>query len=286
MNLAAHERKNHSRSAPSGNDSSAMLCLLIHGIMNLEEHKWNHNFMQHSKCKMKSENMRGGFDMADIPLAAIQEKAMAYAIMTAEVLRLDVEIVDESLCRVAGTGIYTASAPMVSNGAVYRQILQTGKPAIIQNPRKNELCMACGHRDRCLEKLEICYPIAFEGRLVGAMGMVCSSSFEKNVLMENIRMYVSFIAKVCGMLSVALADACEADALQKENANMREMLERYAEEGYSGEICALEDIEKREIERALKRFGSDTRGKKAAAQALGIGVATLYRKLGDSDGQK
>ena len=36
----------------------------------------------------------------------------------------------------------------------------------------------------------------------------------------------------------------------------------------------------REIEKALRIFGDDTEGKKQAAKALGISLATLYRKLG------
>ena len=219
--------------------------------------------------------------MADSMLAAVRDKAAAYAAMMAEVLRLDVEVVDDSLVRVAGTGVYRDGARLVSDGAVYRQILRSGKPAIIHNPRKHELCSACPGRDRCLEKLEICFPIQYNGRYVGAVGMVCSNGVEKNILMENIRAYIGFIGKVCDMLSAALDDYAMLQALQSEAETLRAQVASYAEEGYSGEICALEQIERREIEKAIKRFGSDTKGKKAAAEALGIGIATLYRKLNE-----
>ncbi|MFR0873407.1 MAG: helix-turn-helix domain-containing protein [Bilophila wadsworthia] len=39
------------------------------------------------------------------------------------------------------------------------------------------------------------------------------------------------------------------------------------------------DLERNAILDAVRRCGDDTPGKKAAAAALGIGVATLYRKL-------
>lgn len=45
------------------------------------------------------------------------------------------------------------------------------------------------------------------------------------------------------------------------------------------EIRPLFDLEKEEIEKALKIYGNDTEGKKNAAKALGIGIATLYRKI-------
>jgi transcriptional regulator with PAS, ATPase and Fis domain len=41
----------------------------------------------------------------------------------------------------------------------------------------------------------------------------------------------------------------------------------------------VEEAEKREIKNALKLFGNDINGKKKAAKALGISLATLYNKL-------
>lgn len=49
------------------------------------------------------------------------------------------------------------------------------------------------------------------------------------------------------------------------------------------EILTLHELECQAIRAALARFGTDTAGKKAAAAALGIGVATLYRKLREED---
>lgn len=46
-------------------------------------------------------------------------------------------------------------------------------------------------------------------------------------------------------------------------------------------VRPLAEVEREAIEGALTLFGSDTGGKRAAAAALGIGVATLYRKLKD-----
>ena len=45
------------------------------------------------------------------------------------------------------------------------------------------------------------------------------------------------------------------------------------------EIIPLKDIEKKYIKRAIEIYGDTTEGKKIAAKKLGIGIATLYRKL-------
>lgn len=44
-------------------------------------------------------------------------------------------------------------------------------------------------------------------------------------------------------------------------------------------VLPLKEVEKRVIAEAVGRYGSDTKGKRTAATALGIGVATLYRKI-------
>ena len=49
--------------------------------------------------------------------------------------------------------------------------------------------------------------------------------------------------------------------------------------GMDEDIKPLKDIEKEYILRALDIYGHDTKGKQLAAKRLGIGIATLYRKL-------
>ena len=41
----------------------------------------------------------------------------------------------------------------------------------------------------------------------------------------------------------------------------------------------LKDIEKKYIKKAIEIYGDSTEGKKIAAKKLGIGIATLYRRL-------
>lgn len=44
-------------------------------------------------------------------------------------------------------------------------------------------------------------------------------------------------------------------------------------------VKSLRELEKEEILKAIRLYGSDTEGKKKASKALGIGLATLYRKI-------
>ena len=54
----------------------------------------------------------------------------------------------------------------------------------------------------------------------------------------------------------------------------------FREEGsVPGYLERLEDMERYAIQRALKKYGNHYEGKQKAAHTLGIGVATLYRKM-------
>ena len=56
--------------------------------------------------------------------------------------------------------------------------------------------------------------------------------------------------------------------------NSKEKVKKYKEE-----IKTVEQLEKEEIEKAIKKYGSNTQEMKKVADALNIGIATLYRKV-------
>lgn len=78
---------------------------------------------------------------------------------------------------------------------------------------------------------------------------------------------------------ISLAD--DSGVLTKENIpqNIREYKAGGAIYEKSGEIRHLKEIEMEYIKRALELYGNNTKGKREAADKLGIGIATLYRKL-------
>ena len=49
------------------------------------------------------------------------------------------------------------------------------------------------------------------------------------------------------------------------------------------EIYTLKYLEKNAIKNALEKYGTTTEGKKIVAMKLGIGIATLYRKIEEYD---
>lgn len=213
-------------------------------------------------------------------LYLIDGEIAEYAQLLTETLKVDVEVVDREVNRITGTGYYENSPRVISDGVIYNEVLRTGRYIVIQNPRKHELCERCAGRDRCLDKLEIALPIIHNGRAIGAVGLVCATHEQKQRLMENIRTNIFLMTKICGFLGARVRDCERLKQHQEKIAQLERKIERGLDNGDNNiEIRHIVDLERAEIEKALKKFGSDTEGKRLAAKSLGIGIATLYRKL-------
>lgn len=61
--------------------------------------------------------------------------------------------------------------------------------------------------------------------------------------------------------------------------SMSDLISFKLDEMYKEEIKTVEQLEKEEIEKAIKKYGSNTQEMKQVAEALNIGIATLYRKV-------
>ena len=60
---------------------------------------------------------------------------------------------------------------------------------------------------------------------------------------------------------------------------MSDLISFKLDEMYKEDIKTVEQLEKEEIEKAIKKYGSNTQEMKQVAEALNIGIATLYRKV-------
>lgn len=73
-----------------------------------------------------------------IRLNDIKEYLQSYADAISNILKIDVEIVDENLNRIIGTGVYEEKIGIniKKNGLVYSETLRTRKMQVIENPGK------------------------------------------------------------------------------------------------------------------------------------------------------
>lgn len=144
-------------------------------------------------------------------LKNIQGSVIRYANIISKVLKVEVEIADSNLVRIAGTGIFKnkTNKNMSREGYVYKTALITGKPQIIYNPGKDELCLPCPKRDTCEEKFEMCTPIKLGNESIGVIGLVCIDKEQKNHLMSDFETYMSFLKQISEFISITAYERIE-----------------------------------------------------------------------------
>jgi transcriptional regulator with PAS, ATPase and Fis domain len=162
-----------------------------------------------------------------IELKDVQEYAQQIAEAIAAVLKIDVEIADKNLIRVAGTGIYShkVGRSMNRQGYIYREVIRHGHELVIDNPGKHELCQPCKQWGNCLEKCEIAYPINLDGQAVGAIGLLCFTEESARLVMENRNSYLTFLGKMAETVALKLKESEFLDGLVLSNRYLSSIMD-------------------------------------------------------------
>lgn len=156
--------------------------------------------------------------MRVVRLYDIKEYLQSYANAISNILKIDVEIVDENLNRIIGTGFYEEKVGIniKKNGLVYSETLRTRKMQVIENPGKNKLCKKCIDKDNCFEKMEISYPIYYGEDTFGVIGLVCTSDQQRETLMENFESIMAFIGHMSELIAAKIVEQNE-EMIQRKN---------------------------------------------------------------------
>lgn len=136
-------------------------------------------------------------------LAEIKESVLQYAKIISYVIKVDVEIVDSDLFRIAGSGVYRdrINEDMSREGFVYKRVLETGQPQFIEEPGKHTLCQACPKQGCCDEKLEMCTPIKLNSEIIGVIGLICFDEDQKTRLLQDLDYYQLFLGQIAEFIS-------------------------------------------------------------------------------------
>jgi transcriptional regulator with PAS, ATPase and Fis domain len=136
-------------------------------------------------------------------LYIIQDTVQKYAEVISQVSGVDVEVVDNKLYRVAGTGLYAKdiNQDMSSEGYVYRHILKTGETKVIYNPGIDVLCTSCPKYSNCNETIEISMPIKVHDEIIGIIGLVGSTREQRDMILLNEKLYLEFINQISDFIA-------------------------------------------------------------------------------------
>ncbi len=134
-------------------------------------------------------------------LKQIQSSVTKYAEVIAGVLNVDVEIVDDNLEKIAGTGRFRNDINTFSKGLVYETVLREGRHRVIDFPRENEICRLCDSRGECIETMEIATPIVSDGEKIGVIGLVCTTEEQKGYISNNLESHVDFLNQISDLIA-------------------------------------------------------------------------------------
>lgn len=151
-------------------------------------------------------------------LRNVQAAVVSYAGIISKIAGVDVEVVDENLYRVAGTGMFAAGVDvnMAQEGHVYRKVLETGKRRVIYQPGEELVCQGCPNFLHCPEEIELAMPILAEDHPIGVIGLVGSSREQKLHILENEALFLELIEQIADFISVK--------AMERERDQQREAL--------------------------------------------------------------
>lgn len=146
-------------------------------------------------------------------LMKIQDTAVKYADIISQIARVDVEVVDAHLFRVAGTGIFSdkINEDMSSEGYVYNKVLETGLRQIIYEPGREDICQACPHCNACSEEIEISMPVRLDDEIIGIIGLVGTSKEQKERITKDETLYLEFLEQIADFISTKAREYVELE---------------------------------------------------------------------------
>ncbi|WP_105464635.1 sigma-54 interaction domain-containing protein [Escherichia coli] len=156
-------------------------------------------------------------------LMQIQPTIQRFARMLASVLQLEVEIVDENLCRVAGTGAYGKflGRQLSGNSRLLRHVLETKTEKVVTQSHFDPLCEGCDSKENCREKAFLGTPVILQDRCVGVISLIAVTHEQQEHISDNLREFSDYVRHISTIfVSKLLEDQGPGDNISKIFATM------------------------------------------------------------------
>ncbi|HGT6051092.1 TPA: sigma 54-interacting transcriptional regulator [Escherichia coli] len=156
-------------------------------------------------------------------LMQIQPTIQRFARMLASVLQLEVEIVDENLCRVAGTGAYGKflGRQLSGNSRLLRHVLETKTEKVVTQSRFDPLCEGCDSKENCREKAFLGTPVILQDRCIGVISLIAVTHEQQEHISDNLREFSDYVRHISTIfVSKLLEDQGPGDNISKIFATM------------------------------------------------------------------
>lgn len=142
-----------------------------------------------------------------------RDSIIKYADVLSQVLKVDVEIVDVELKRIAATGKfkYKMDGLQTDESHIFKKIIETGKMLVIDKPGYDESCIGCSKYKKCDETFEMSTPIIYEGVAVGAIGFICFDEKQRSHIIDNFTTFQAFLEQISELIVSKVIERMDYD---------------------------------------------------------------------------
>ena len=103
-------------------------------------------------------------------LMKMQETAQRYVEILAEILKVDVTIIDANCIRIAGSGrMRNRIGDMSSYGYVVKSAIEHKELTIMDDPKKSGICRVCPKLSVCDNICEVWLPLCVDEEVIGVL---------------------------------------------------------------------------------------------------------------------
>ncbi|WP_368165451.1 sigma 54-interacting transcriptional regulator [Aeromonas sp. R6-2] len=136
------------------------------------------------------------------PLMQIQPTILRFAKMLGSVLQLEVEIVDASLVRVAGTGPYGCGfgRELAGDSRLLRYVIDNQCEKVVIQTSDDPVCRGCSHKEECRERAFLGVPIMVDEACVGVISLVAFNGEQQARLRDNLQEVSDYVRHISTML--------------------------------------------------------------------------------------
>lgn len=124
------------------------------------------------------------------------------------VLGIGVTIMNDSMDRISGTGIYKELiGKKIERDSAFYYCLSSGEPqTIVNQSMSNDICQKCSRYFTCLEKALICVPIMQNNKAIGVIGVIAFNEEQRDKIAENNEIYLNFLEKMADLLGAKYSE--------------------------------------------------------------------------------
>lgn len=146
--------------------------------------------------------------MTDSLISNIKDSVQQYAQAISTVLEMDVDIVDDFMVRIAGTGQFCVSIGkrIDHEGNAFKQVLHSRQTLIVENPGQDEVCLECQNKNNCKEEFEICCPIILDQDVIGVISLAVFVTEKKKSILEKQKNFVSFLEQISNLIAAKASE--------------------------------------------------------------------------------